>query len=87
MAAVVEVHGEEGGVEAGVDVAKAVVELDAVVDADAARQLRVEADGVAAQVAVAVAYPALVIARLQQCRLALQEISRDSPRCARSALG
>jgi hypothetical protein len=51
----VQVHGEEGNLRGNVAVAEAVIELDAVIDAD----LRGKADMGGVEVAVAVLYPAL----------------------------
>ncbi len=68
-AAEVQVHRQEGQVGGHVRVAKALVELDAIEDADAV----LEADGVRPQVAVAVADAALAHPRLEQVPLLGEE--------------
>ena len=77
-AVVVQVHSQEGHVGGHVRVAKAAVELDAVEDAHAVR----EADGVQADVAVAVADPPLPDALLEQRPPPDREVAHVGPQIA-----
>ena len=70
-----QVHGQEGDVRRHVRVAEALVELDAVVDADA---VVIEADGVCAQVAVAVARPSLAHAQVEEVGVALGDLPDEA---------
>ena len=75
-APLLQVHRHEGDVRRYVRVAKALVELDTVEDADA---IVLEADGVCAQVAVAVADAALAHAQVEEAGVELERLLDERP--------